>query len=690
MRTGAVVILAGLLVTGACGRAQEPAATNAAWTPAPVAESDVGALRDGLSAAQFGDWSRLRAARAAAQDPLVRKILTWRLAATQNSNAQFDEVDAALTQLASWPGRETMRRRGEQMIFDSALTAEQRLAWLTAEGGPLTGDGQLAQAMALAALGRKPEAVALAREVWRERALTGRAERILVDAFGEDLTASDYADRVDRLLWRDDRADAQELLSRLSANDKAVAQARLALQGVAGPTRIVRRGKRRIRVATGPSLTQRLAAVPASRASDPGLLFDRARYLRRHDKPEEALSVIALVNPAEAPPTVRETLFEETRLYIPRALRMGKYTIAYNLAARHNLTEGEDFADGEWLAGWIALKFLHKPAEAADHFAHLADNVSTPVSKARALYWTAQADKALNMPDQAAAALGDAAAFGFTYYGQLAAEQLNKQALLSLGDAPAITPETRAAFESKDLVRALRLVAKIGDRQAFELISFYLDDQLQTPAEHEMLADLARINFYTRVAVRSAKSGIRRGIVAEDAAFPLVDLPPEAQGSGRPEPALILAIARQESEFDPQAQSPVGARGLMQLMPATAKNTARRYGLPYSPASLTSDPNYNLTIGAAYLQQLIDQFGGSYVLAIAAYNAGPTRANQWIADWGDPRSGDVDVVDWVELIPIGETRNYVQRVMENLEVYRYRIAGAPTPIRIEQDLRRGG
>jgi soluble lytic murein transglycosylase len=430
--------------------------------------------------------------------------------------------------------------------------------------------------------------------------------------------------------------------------------------------------------------------VPSTRVDEPGLLYDRARYLRRNDKPEQALTLISRISPIAASPTVRETLFQEMRLYIPRALRMGQYQNAYNISANHGLSKGEGFADGEWLAGWIALKFLKDPNKAAGHFAHLDDNVSTPVSRSRALYWRAQAAKALNLPEQANSALAQAAQYPFTYYGQLAAQQVNPDAVLSLGDPPPLTPDVRAEFSSRELVRALLLVAQINDRQSFELISFYLDDQLQTPADHEMLADLARMNFYTRTAVRSAKSGIRRGIVAQEAAYPLLDLPPAARGSDRPEPALTLAIARQESEFDPGAVSPVGARGLMQIMPATARSTAKRYGLPYTPASLTSDPNYNLTLGSAYLGQMIDSFGGSYVLAIASYNAGPGRANEWIGQWGDPRSPSVDVVDWVELIPISETRNYVQRVIENLQVYRYRLNGAPTPIRIMQDLKRGG
>ncbi|MGE3304278.1 MAG: transglycosylase SLT domain-containing protein, partial [Hyphomonadaceae bacterium] len=641
MRILSIAAFAALTIMGACGEAQAPAAP-AMSVPAPIGEPDLSRLREGLSAAQFGDWSGVRAARAQAVDPLARRILTWRLAAAQNSDALFDEVNGALAQLPGWPGRETMRRRGEQMIIDSGLAPEARIAWLGGEGGPLSGDGQMALAQAYMRAGRGAEAIPLAREAWRERALTPRAEAIALGEFGEHLTREDHAARVDRLLWRDDRAGAQRLLSRLSGSDRAVAAARIGLQARVPMTyRKIKRNRGKV------GLSALLAAVPASRADDPGLLYDRARYVRRGGDPERALTIAARISTLSTAPTVRSALFAERRLYISRALRGGQRTAAYQFAANHGLTSGEDFADAEWLAGWIALRFMNDPAKAAEHFAHLESNVSTPVSKARALYWRAEAARTLGRAPEADADLAQAAAFSFTYYGQLAAERRGPDSVLSLGAAPAISSTERAAFESRELVRALRAVAAAGDRQSFELIAFALDDQLQTSAEHQMLSDLARVNYFARVAVRSAKAGLRRGIVAQDAAYPLIDLPAQAQGIGRPEAALVLAVARQESEFDAQAVSPVGARGLMQLMPYTAQHTARRWGVPYSPAALTADPAYNLTLGSAYLQELLDQFGGSYVLAIAAYNAGPSRVSQWVGDWGDPRSGSVDVIDWV-------------------------------------------
>jgi soluble lytic murein transglycosylase len=207
--------------------------------------------------------------------------------------------------------------------------------------------------------------------------------------------------------------------------------------------------------------------------------------------------------------------------------------------------------------------------------------------------------------------------------------------------------------------------------------------------ELELLAQLAREQSYHRTALRSAKAGLFRNVVATNAAYPLIDIPSRVQSSGRPEPALVLAIIRQESEFDVGAISSANARGLMQLIPSTAQAQARREGMSFQRGALTTDPQYNMTLGSAHLADLIDDFGGSYVLAIAAYNAGPTNVRNWLREWGDPRSRSVDTIDWIEQIPFAETRNYVQRVTENLQVYRHRLAGAPTPITLERDLNRG-
>jgi soluble lytic murein transglycosylase len=651
---------------------QPAAAEPTVYQPPPALPSAAERmrLRDGVAAAESGDWTGLAALRDNATDPLVRRMLQWRWAASTQAPLYFSDIAQALNELQGWPGRTTMRTRAEQAIFDSRLPASERIAFLRQDGGPITGDGRIALAIALKSAGQRSEANEMARAAWREDALTPTAEQRALDEFS--FATEDHAARVDMLLWRGQRTAAQRLFPRISPADRVLGQARIALQ-----TR-QRRG-----------LQAAVDAVPSSRQDNPGFLYDRAQYRRRTGRPEEALPIAAQIDAREAPAVARDDIFRERRLYVPRALRSGSYRQAYNLVTNHGLTSGENFADAEWLSGWLMLRFLDQPQRAAEHFAHLSENVSAPVSRARALYWRAEAARALGRGDESERMLEEAARFNFTYYGQLAATRGNRTAVLSLPETAQVTNAARSRFENRELVRALRLMAEVGDRGDFESIAFYLDDTLDDPMEIELLAQLAREQSYTRTALRSAKAGLFRNVVATNAAYPLIELPPTVRSRSRPEPAFVLAIIRQESEFDPAAISSANARGLMQLIPSTAQAQARREGMTYQRAALTTDPDYNVTLGAAHLGDLIDDFGGSYVLAVAAYNAGSANARSWISDWGDPRSRSVDVVDWIELIPFGETRNYVHRVLENLQVYRHRLAGTPVPIELERDLHRG-
>ena len=649
------------------------AQTVALGPPPPLPSSiERARVRDGLAAAASGDWGGLAQLRDGASDPLVRRMLQWRWAASTEAPLYFNDIARALNDLQGWPGRSVMRTRAEQAIYTSTLSASERVAFLRSDGGPQTGDGRIALAIALKDTGQRSEANEMARAAWRESSLTSTAEARALEEFGAVFTSEDHAARVDGLLWRDQRTAAQRLLPRLSAPDRLVANARIAMQ-----TR-QRRG-----------LQAAVDAVPASRADHPGFLFDRAQYRRRTGNPVDAMPLAAQIDARQAPLAARAEIFRERRLYVPRALRAGNARLAYQLVTNHGLTSGESFADAEWLAGWLSLRFLNQPQRAVEHFAHLSENVSAPVSRSRALYWRAEATRALGQNAEAEALYNQAAAYSFTYYGQLAATRGDRQATLDLPPTAQVGADVRNRFEHRELVRALRVMAEVGAQRDFESIAFFLDDTLDDPMELELLSQMAREQSYHRTALRSAKAGLFRNVVAANAAYPLIDIPQRVHSTGRPEPALVLAIIRQESEFDASAISSANARGLMQLIPSTAQAQARREGLTFQRGALTSDPQYNMTLGSAHLADLIDDFGGSYVLAIAAYNAGSSNVRSWITDWGDPRSNSVDTVDWIELIPFAETRNYVQRVTENLQVYRHRLAEAPTPITLERDLNRG-
>jgi len=665
------------LVASSAGQSTAPSlavaqTTSFAAPPAPPPAGEMMRLRSGLAAAESQDWVGLAQLRDGATDPLVRRMLQWRLATLPEAQVSFRDLSQALTELQGWPGRTTMRTRAEQSVLDSRLSASERIAFLRADNGPLTGDGRMALAVSLKDAGQRNEAIELARATWREDALTTPMEDRALAEFSSSFSSEDHAARVDGLLWRNQHTAARALLTRVSTADRLLANARIALQSRA------RRG-----------LQAAVDAVPSSRADNPGFLYDRAQYRRRAGSPEEALPLMVEVDARQAPLAARAELFSERRLYVPRALRARNYRQAYQLVSNHGLTSGEAFADAEWMAGWLSLRFLGNAQQAREHFAHLSENVSSPVSLSRALYWRAEAERALGNTPESERLLDQATRFNFTYYGQLAATRGERTATLSLPETDRIPDEVRNRFNNRELVRALRLMSQVGAQRDFESIAFYLDDTLDDPMEIELLSQLGREQSYYRTALRNAKAGLFRNVVATSAAYPTLQLPATVQASGRPEPALVLAIIRQESEFDSSAISSANARGLMQLIPSTAQIEARRAGMTFDRSALTTDPHYNMTLGSQHLAGLIDDFGGSYVMAIASYNAGPGNVRNWVNDWGDPRSSNVDIVDWIELIPFSETRNYVQRVTENLQVYRHRLAGAPVQIQLERDLHRG-
>jgi soluble lytic murein transglycosylase len=355
---------------------------------------------------------------------------------------------------------------------------------------------------------------------------------------------------------------------------------------------------------------------------------------------------------------------------------------AYQTAAEHGLEGGSAYVDAEFLAGWIALRFLDDRETALLHFLRLHDWATHPMSRARAAYWAGRTYEVLGDP-KAREWYTRSARYSTTYYGQMAAARLGAPAW-PLPDDPRPTAEDLARFDGRDAVAAARLLLALGEDDLLRSFFIRLNDIVESPGERALVAQLAIEAGREDLAVVVARRSERDGVVLVESGWPLPSYAPPAEI--RPEKPLVLALIRQESGFMPDVQSPVGARGLMQLMPATATQVARRLGVPFAPARL-DDPGYNIQLGTAYLSGLIDRFGGSYVLALASYNAGPGRAARWIRENGDPRDPGVDPIDWVEMISIPETRNYVQRVMESVAVYRRRL-GLPAGPGLDVDMRR--
>ncbi len=649
----AVLLLAGIAVFGAGATAPRASPSEAASPPPPPPKSEAYLAR-ALSAAADRDWALAARFAAKGEDALIDKVIAWYRLTQSDPPAPFDEIAAFIEANPDWPGQTLLRRRAERALGDR-MPAEQVRAWF-ARHPPLTGWGRWRLAEAMLATGEKKAAIALLRRAWVEGDFTPSEERRFLKRHRKRLRAEDHVARLDRLLWDHKRRAAQRMLRRVDPGHRALGIARLRL------------------MVRAPGVDAAIAKVPPALRNDPGLWYERLRWRRRKGRDEAARAIL------DNPPAdlVRpEAWWRETRIQIRSALADGLISVGYHLASRHNQTLPLPRSEGEWLAGWIALRFLNDPALAAPHFQRLFEGVRYAVSLARAAYWAGRAAAAAGREDDARAWFARAARYPTTFYGALALARLDPEAPLSLPEAPAITTADRDFIRNHELAEVVRRLAALGWEDLVDPFVLRLAALAATPGERRLVARLAREAGRFDLAVRIARRAASEGVVMLDEGYPMVALPPSLERTNSVvEPALLLAMLRQESGFHPRAISAAGARGLMQIMPATARRVARGLRLPYSRARLIEDPEYNLTIGRSYIETLLARYNGSYVLALAAYNAGPNRVRRWIARFGDPRAPEVDVIDWIEMIPLGETRNYVQRVLEAVPVYR-RLAGQP-------------
>jgi len=631
-----------------------------------LSDNDFDYLRRALRAADAGDWSFVREARFNITHPVAKDLLLWRIA-TSDARALFSELHTALEELEGWPREDAIQREAEWKLAEADMGADLTAGWY-ARREPVTGEGRVAWGEALIALGRVDEGREQIREAWRTQSLRQTYQSEVLREHGSFLTAEDHAERVDFLLWAGQRSLASALLPQLEAGERRVADARMRL------------------AARSSGVDAAVDAVPASLQNNPGLVFERTRWRRRAGNTSGALDLALELPDAHTNTAALESMWSERKLIILDLMRERDHETAYRLAADNGMSAGVSFADAEFLAGWIALVHLDRPEAALEHFNRLEAGVTTPVSLGRAKYWQGRAAEAAGDAPLARERFVAAAQHATTYYGQLAILALGPDAAeLDLPADPVITPDERAAFAEREQILALRMLGELNQTFLFRTFAAHLEDRMETPAEQAMLADIALDHLRLREAVRAAKAGRMQGMILAERAYPLVEVPSDAPVMA--DPSLTLSVIRQETEFDARAVSGAGARGMMQMMPATARATARQLGLPYAFEWLTDDPDYNMRLGMAHLQEVVDDYDGSLVMALAAYNAGGGRVRRWVQEYGDPRYGAIDPIDWVESLPFGETRNYVQRVIENLQVYRARRAGdTAVPLGIERDM----
>lgn len=646
----------------AAPEAASPAAPAVLAPGTPPSSESLAAIKKAIELARRGKTSEATAIGNSVTDPVAAKLIEWVVLRAENDDFDFQRYAGFAAANPGWPNITQFRRKAEAALWQNGVN-DAVIRRYFASNKPLTAKGKLAYARALLAQGDRAMAQQYVRDAWRNDALTADMERQVLDSFGPLLNGGDHKARLNQRLYSDDTDQALRAAQKLGASQVALVQARAAVMGKSSRAKAL------------------LDAVPADARNDAIYLFTRAQWLRRNDKVAEAAqAMMAAPTNVEDP----DEWWAERRLLARKLLDEGDARTAFRIArdAAMPVKEGAR-VEHLFTAGWIAFRFLNDPATAKPLFARTVQVAEHPASLSRAYYWYARTAEALGQTGEAKTYYERAARYTTTYYGQIAHARLGGSDLRIPGPPPSHPQASRL-----EIVRAMDMLYAIDERDLVASAVADLADRAPDPAALAAVAALVERREDARALALLGRTAVGRGLPFEHYAYPIAGLPRFKPIGPQIEPHVAYAIARQESGFNPRARSGANAQGLMQVLPGTAKLVARKNGVAFDAARLLNDPVYNVQIGAAELGDVIDTYRGSYILAFVAYNAGRGRVREWIARFGDPRDPKVDPIDWVERIPFSETRNYVQRVMENMQVYRVRF-GASHKLLIEADLRRG-
>ncbi len=637
---------------------------------ATTSAADIAAVKQVIEATRKGKGAEADATAKTISDPVARKLAEWVILRSDNTQPSFQQYAAFVEANPSWPHAPLFRRRAENALWNDHIDDATVRAFF-AKRQPATGKGRYVLAHVLLAQGDRAGAAALVRQAWREEDSSGEVERRVLEMFGDMLTRADHKARMEQRFYAEDVEAGLRAAERLGGSDLAIGRARAAVIRKAGNAKAL------------------LDAVPAAARNEPGYIFARVRWLRTNNQAEEAGRLILTAPKDPAALVDLDQWWLERRLLVRKLLDDKDAQTAYSVAREAAPPmKGNYRVDAHFTAGWIALRYLHDPATAAGHFAQIPIGTVNPHALARGGYWQGRAYEAMGQRTKANEFYETAAQYAATYYGQLARARLGL-ANLGLRGPPQFTPEEHKLLSNLEVVRAAEILYALDERDMLASIFAEIGESGTDIAGMAMLGEVAGRHGDGRAMLLLGQGAYGRGLPLDYYAYPIVGLPEFKPIAPPVDPAVTYSIARQESHFNQKVVSTAHAMGFMQVTPESAKDTAKVFKAEYNRGRLLSDPVYNMQMGTAELAILLNGYNGSYILTFAGYNAGRGRVRQWIAAYGDPRDPHIDPIDWVERIPIAETRNYVQRIIENLQVYRARFGGGSKLV-IEADMRRGG
>lgn len=586
-----------------------------------------------------------------ARDPVVWDLARWAYYSNDPARVSFEEINSFIQSHKDWPGQNALRATAEKAM-PTNMSPTSAIAWFE-DDMPQTAQGMDIYLRALIKTNQSQKAASELTKWWAEASLSAPDQKLFMDTWRRNLSESMNSARLQNLIWRQQYTAGRALAARMGGGYPVLTEARIALKS------------------SGGNVDSLIARVPKNLQNDPGLVYDRVKWRRQKDMTSGAIELLRH-QPSRVPALQAEDWWKERHILIRRMLEARNYKQAYALAKDHSQNEGVSFLEAEWMAGWLALRHLNQPQLAQRHFTNMAKEAGTPISVARTWYWAGLAAEKAGDRHTANSFYSKAAAWPEVFYGQTAAHRLG-QSIRIPGASNGANTGGRAAFEQRSFVRAIRFLHAIKEDEAAKRFLTHAAANTDNAGELTLLADLAQsLNLPGSMVAVSRKAYTKQIRLPYHYAYPVKK---EWMPRNPPiEPALIHAITRQESNFDPYARSSANARGLMQLLPGTGRDQAKKLGVSYNDGKL-NDPAFNMLLGSAYLAHQVKRFN-AYAPAFAGYNAGPGRIPGWLDEFGDPRTGEVDLVDWIESIPFPETRNYVQRVLEGLVVYRILLGGA--------------
>jgi soluble lytic murein transglycosylase len=625
------ILFISLLATGLFSLEGEAAAPESKACPA--------LLKKGLSGKEKKSLADAKKAKCS----LTKDIIHWIYLQKPDKSQTFKEITHFILAHPHWPHLRRLRHRAEETLSPNERAPDVLKFFNTL--APLTGRGGLFYTQALLCQDHAARARVVAQQCWAQLIFTPQDEATFLKRYHTYLEPKHHKIRLDWLLWMNHLESSQRMLNRVPLSYRFLCQARLALK-------------------KGKGISQALSQVPPSLAKDPALIYDKLAWHMGQKQEKEALALLR-THPIPHPLPYPTLWWKQKYLLIRMLIRDKRYGEAYALALNHQLTKGPELSEAEWVSGWLALRFLQKPLQAKAHFINMYHHVETPISKAKGAYWVGRACEVLGLAKEAAEWYGRSAQFPTTFYGQLSQQQIKVDSF-SWQKTPQGIPS-----HHEDLLQAASLFQKAGaSRESLVFLKHFAAYAHKAQEQQQLIHVAHKISGpFSGHVVEIAKKANRSHEVRLKEAYPLIPVP----ASVHMDPALILAIIRQESCFSKGAKSSANALGMMQLVPRTAQEIAKKVGTRFHLASLTQNPHYNIKLGVSHFERILKAYEGSVILAIAAYNAGIGNVRKWIKDYGNPQDPTIDPIDWMESIPFGETRSYLHRVLEGAVVYRKRL-----------------